>query len=64
LEESGMGWGGAHRWLVVIFTPMFLHVSMQLGKVLNFYKVTSITKKINNKNKEKPKPKLCTRIFK
>ncbi len=47
------GGGGRDRWLVVIFTPMFLHIPMQLDKVLTFYKVTSITKNINNQNKKK-----------
>jgi hypothetical protein len=36
---------------------------MQLSKVWNFYKVTSITKKINNKKKEKTKTKIMHKIF-
>jgi len=46
--------GGPHRWLVVIFVPMFLHAPMQLGKVFTFCKVTYITKKIVIKTRTKP----------
>jgi hypothetical protein len=39
-------WGrGAHIWFVAIFTPMYPHASMQLSKVLTFWKATFIINK-------------------
>jgi hypothetical protein len=44
---------------------MIIHIPMQLGKknCFGICKVTSITKKFNNQNKNKAKPRLCRRYF-
>jgi hypothetical protein len=46
-------WRGPHKWLVVIFVPMFLHAPMQLGKVFTFCKVFKKENKCSTKRPTK-----------